>query len=123
MATLLLALALVLQPGDRLQVAGLVCTELAPWQHMAKVAANNSPEIARLFLHEDMHRLDRCAFVPRPVPIVLGERALVFDIGRHRYAVFAARVERTGRPLFIAVRPGVPDAQGSRTPTLWSQTL
>lgn len=109
-ATLLLALALVLQPGDRLQVAGLVCTELAPWRHMAEVAANNSPEIARLFLHEDMHRLDECGFIPRPVSIQLGERALVFDLGDNRYAVFAARVEDTGHPLFIAVRPGLQEA-------------
>lgn len=104
MATLLLALVLALQPGDRLQIAGLVCTELAPWQHMAEVAATSSPEIARLFLHADMHRLDQCAVIPRPVPIVLGERVLAFSIGHHRYTVFAARVERTDQPLFIAVR-------------------
>lgn len=71
---------------------------------MARVAANNTPEIARLFLHEDMHRLDRCAVIPRPVAVVLGERALAFDVGRFRYVVFAALVERTGRSVFIAVR-------------------
>lgn len=110
MTTLLLALAMSLQPGDRLHVAGLVCTELSPWRHMAEVAADSSPEIARIFLYEDMHRLDECGVIPRPVPILLDEQELAFDIGEHRYAVFGARVERTGRRLFIAIRPELQDA-------------